>query len=310
MRQQGEASCLRVALSTINGTRTATQVLIIPISWPRKTHRRCQDLWNFPGRGNGRWFILELLYCCTWRRVHLSLMTCEIFLWNENPQVQCLDWECSCGRFWSKMNTTLPALDPRIGYLLRTYLVQVSCIKDWETKTREWVTGLTAHSGRTMVKDFLLQLVFLFYTLWCNSWCLEAALFQADITVLAQSENQILVSCKSYHRGCQGSGEPLDIYGCFSIYNISNSQTFQMKSKAKEGMKVVRVVEADSHLPVVVSAMLESKGEQRLKTKALHKEHWTWSPNTWALVLALAHAVCSWDTLPHSDPLLVSSSIK
>ena len=63
------------------------------------------------------------------------------------------------------MNTTLPALDPRIGYLLRTYLVQVSCIKDWETKTWVWVTGLTAHSGRTMVKDFLLQLVFLFYTL-------------------------------------------------------------------------------------------------------------------------------------------------
>lgn len=87
-----------------------------------------------------------------------------------------------------------------------------------------------------------------------------------------------------------------------------------MKSKAKEGMKVVRVVEADSHLPVVVSAMLESKGEQRLKTKALREEHWTWSPNTWALALALAlalaHAVCSSDTLPHSDPLLVSSSIK
>ena len=53
-----------------------------------------------------------------------------------------------------------------------------------------------------------------------------------------------------------------------------------MKSKAKEGVKVVRVVEADSHLPVVISAMLESKGEERLKTKALHKEHWTWSPNT------------------------------
>ena len=46
------------------------------------------------------------------------------------------------------------------------------------------VTGLTSNSGRMMVKDLLLLLVFLFYTLWCNSWCLQAALFQADITVL------------------------------------------------------------------------------------------------------------------------------
>lgn len=67
------------------------------------------------------------------------------------------------------MNPSFPALDPRIGYLLRTYLAQISCIKDQEIKTRGWggwgVTGLTSNSGRMMVKDLLFQLVFLFYTL-------------------------------------------------------------------------------------------------------------------------------------------------
>lgn len=41
------------------------------------------------------------------------------------------------------MNPSFPALDPRIGYLLGTYLAQISCIKDQEIKTRghggDWV---------------------------------------------------------------------------------------------------------------------------------------------------------------------------
>ena len=83
----------------------------------------------------------------------------------------------------------------------------------------------------------------------------------AYITVLSQSENQILESCKSYHRGCQGRGEPLDIYICFinSICNISSSQTFQLKSQAKVWIKVMRIVEADNHLPMGISTILQSR---------------------------------------------------
>lgn len=121
-------------------------------------------------------------------------------------------------------------LDVSTGQLLRTYLVQVPCIKDRKSRLREGVTRLTSQSARIMVTDFSFQLVFLFYTCRCNSWCVEAAVVRADITVLAQSENQSLVSCKSNHTGCKGREEPLDNDVCLNICNISNSQTVQMKS--------------------------------------------------------------------------------
>lgn len=121
-------------------------------------------------------------------------------------------------------------LDVSTGQLLRTYLVQVPCIKDGKSRLREGVTRLTSQSARIMVIDFSFQRVFVFYTCRCNSWCVEAAVIQADITVLAQSENQESGVLQSNHTGCKGREEPLDNDVCFSICNISNSQTVQMKS--------------------------------------------------------------------------------
>lgn len=68
------------------------------------------------------------------------------------------------------MNTTPPSLEASTGQSLRTYLVQVPCVKDGETKKREGMTRLTSPSDRTMVKAFPFQLVFLFYTCCRNSY--------------------------------------------------------------------------------------------------------------------------------------------
>lgn len=59
-----------------------------------------------------------------------------------------------------------------------------------------------------MVIDFSFQRVFVFYTCRCNSWCVEAAVIQADITVLAQSENQSLVSCSQTTQGAKEEKSP------------------------------------------------------------------------------------------------------
>lgn len=96
------------------------------------------------------------------------------------------------------------------GQLFRAYLVRVSYIKDGKPKIQGGgvVTGLTSHRDGTTVEAFPLHLVFLFYACQWKSWGVEAALFPADITVSAQSENQTRVLQVKPHRAQRERGAP------------------------------------------------------------------------------------------------------